>query len=100
MFFSGFTTEFSPICTFTVIPGKSPRVKFLDIDYNSQSNLNSNKPILSLQEIENLYKSIKKIQFDIARYWNKNRYQPIDVEFKIVGEKRDLYIKQVRVYND
>ena len=94
--------EKNMICEqFTVYDfNQNTSTKPLEIDYNSQSNLNSNKPILSLQEIENLYKSIKKIQFDIARYWNKNRYQPIDVEFKIVGEKRDLYIKQVRVYND
>ena len=74
--------------------------KALEIDYSSQSNLNKNLPILSKVEIENLYYSIKKIQRGLGRYWSKNNYKPIDVEFKIVGEKRELYIKQVRVYND
>ena len=78
---------------------QNEKTKPLEIDYNSQSNLNGNKPILTLQEIKNLYSAIKKIQFDIGRFWKKNRYQPIDVEFKIVGDNRELYIKQVRVYN-
>ena len=74
--------------------------KQLEIDYSSQSNLNDNKPILSATEIEYLYHSIKKIQRELAKFWSKKYYRPIDVEFKIVGDKRDLYIKQVRVYND
>ena len=34
------------------------------------------------------------------RYWKKTVYHPVDIEFKIVGEKRELYIKQVRPFND
>ena len=86
---------------FTVYDFNQNKVgKLLDVDYSSQSNLNQNQPILSVQEIENLYRSIQKIQYSMARYWSKNSYRPIDVEFKIVGAKRDLYIKQVRLYND
>lgn len=74
--------------------------KTLEIDYSSQSNLNNNMPILSAKEIDNLYFSVKKIQNGLATYWRKNYYKPIDIEFKIVGKKRELYIKQVRVYTD
>lgn len=74
--------------------------KPLEIDYSSQSNLNENKPVLSSKEIDNLYFSIKKIQRELAKFWSKSYYRPIDVEFKIVGNTRELYIKQVRVYND
>jgi pyruvate,water dikinase len=74
--------------------------KDFDVDYTSNSNLNNNKPILTPREINLIYKACKRIEADMYRYWKKAAYHPVDIEFKIVGEKRLLYIKQVRPYND
>ncbi|WP_394758674.1 hypothetical protein [Flavobacterium sp.] len=71
-----------------------------DVDYVSHSNLNENKPLLSSVEINNLYKVSKNIESRMNKYWNKYLFKPVDLEFKIIGEKRELYIKQVRVFND
>lgn len=70
-----------------------------DIDYTSHSNLNDNKPILNKTEINNLYKISKKIETKMYRYWKKTKFYPVDIEFKIVGENRLIYIKQVRPFN-
>ena len=74
--------------------------KDFDVDYTSNSNLNNNEPILNRKEINTLFVVSKKIEEKMYRYWRKNRYHPIDIEFKIVGENRDLYIKQVRPFNE
>ncbi|KAF2335001.1 PEP/pyruvate-binding domain-containing protein [Flavobacterium daemonense] len=71
-----------------------------DVDYTSNSNLNNNEPLLSRKEMNRLYDVSKKIETKMYRYWKKNRSNPIDLEFKIVGENRDLYIKQVRPFNE
>ncbi|KAF2517640.1 PEP/pyruvate-binding domain-containing protein [Flavobacterium foetidum] len=71
-----------------------------EIDYTSNSNLNDNEPLLSRKEMSNLFNVSKKIEEKMHRYWRKNQNQPVDIEFKIVSEKRDLYIKQVRPFND
>ncbi|WP_281635739.1 PEP/pyruvate-binding domain-containing protein [Flavobacterium marginilacus] len=72
----------------------------VDVDYISNSSLNDSKPLLSIAEINNLFKTCKKIESKMNRYWNKFNRKPVDIEFKIVGEKRNLYIKQVRIFND
>ena len=72
----------------------------LDVDYISNSSLNENKPLLTTTEINNLYHVSKKIESKMNNYWNKFNTKPVDMEFKIVGEKRELYVKQVRVFND
>ncbi|MBW1656396.1 PEP/pyruvate-binding domain-containing protein [Flavobacterium quisquiliarum] len=74
--------------------------KDFDIDYTSNSNLNNNEPLLSRKEMSNLFNVSRKIEEKMYRYWRKNQFHPVDIEFKIVGEKRDLYIKQVRPFND
>ncbi|AWK05110.1 pyruvate, phosphate dikinase [Flavobacterium crocinum] len=71
-----------------------------DIDYTSNSNLNNNEPLLSRKEMSNIFNVSRKIEEKMYRYWRKNQFHPVDIEFKIVGEKRDLYIKQVRPFND
>lgn len=71
-----------------------------DVDYVSLSNLNDNKPLLSIAEINKIYRVTKNIQSRINRYWNKLQYKNVDLEFKIVGENRELYVKQVRIFND
>ncbi|HEX8016316.1 MAG TPA: PEP/pyruvate-binding domain-containing protein [Flavobacterium sp.] len=71
-----------------------------DVDYTSNSNLNNNEPILNRKEINNLFVVSKKIEEKMYRYWRKNQYHPVDIEFKIVGKNRELYIKQVRPFNE
>jgi pyruvate,water dikinase len=71
-----------------------------DVDYTSNSNLNNNEPLLSRKEMSNLFLVSKKIEERMYRFWRKNRYHPVDIEFKIVGENRNLYIKQVRPFNE
>ncbi|MFH6966863.1 PEP/pyruvate-binding domain-containing protein [Flavobacterium sp. FlaQc-28] len=71
-----------------------------DIDYTSISNLNNNEPLLSRKEMSRLFLVSSKIEEKMYRYWRKNTYHPVDIEFKIVGENRDLYIKQVRPFNE
>lgn len=71
-----------------------------DIDYTSISNLNNNQPLLSRKEMSRLFLVSSKIEEKMYRYWRKNTYHPVDIEFKIVGENRDLYIKQVRPFNE
>lgn len=71
-----------------------------DVDYTSNSNLNNNEPLLSRKEMSRLFMVSKKIEERMYRYWRKSQFHPVDMEFKIVGENRDLYIKQVRPFND
>ncbi|WP_166925858.1 PEP/pyruvate-binding domain-containing protein [Flavobacterium poyangense] len=71
-----------------------------DVDYTSNSNLNNNDPLLTRKEISNLFLVSNKIETKMYRYWRKNAFHPVDIEFKIVGENRDLYIKQVRPFNE
>ncbi|WP_281234550.1 PEP/pyruvate-binding domain-containing protein [Flavobacterium gelatinilyticum] len=71
-----------------------------EIDYTSNSNLNNNEPLLSRKEMSRLFMVSSKIEEKMYRYWRKNAFHPVDIEFKIVGENRDLYIKQVRPFND
>lgn len=74
--------------------------KDFDVDYVSNSNLNNNIPILSSKEINTIYRVSKKIENKMYRLWKKTAFHPVDIEFKIVGDKRELYIKQVRPFND
>ncbi|MFC6267626.1 PEP/pyruvate-binding domain-containing protein [Frigoriflavimonas asaccharolytica] len=76
----------------------------ISVDYRSTSNLNDKKPVLSLAEIEGLFKLSPKIEQQLFNIWKKNKVStkkmPLDIEFKIVGTKRTLYIKQARAYID
>jgi pyruvate, water dikinase len=72
-----------------------------DVDYISHSNLNNNMPLLSSQEINKLFLISKKIESKLNAFWNRSlNPKPVDIEFKIVGNTREIYIKQVRVFND
>ncbi|MCD9855706.1 PEP/pyruvate-binding domain-containing protein [Epilithonimonas sp. JDS] len=76
----------------------------LSVDYRSTSSLNDKKPILKTSEIETLFKISPKIEGKMYTLWKKykiaNKPMPLDIEFKIVGENRTLYIKQARAYMD
>ena len=81
------------------LPSQTKDEEF-NVDYTSNSNLNNNEPLLSRKEMIRLNLVSQKIETQMNRYWKKNRLNPVDIEFKIVGENRDLYIKQVRPFND
>lgn len=82
-----------------LMPEKTADEDF-NVDYTSNSNLNNNEPLLSRNEMIRLNSVSQKIETQMNRYWKKNRLNPVDIEFKIVGENRDLYIKQVRPFNE
>lgn len=71
-----------------------------EVDYISHSNLNNNQNLLSKNEINSMYEICKKIERKMNRSWKNLTNKPIDIEFKIIGEKRELYIKQVRPFNN
>jgi len=74
-----------------------------DIDVITISNLNNGNLTMSEDEIQNLAN-----QLDIIKHYFKNHFYPrieyldfgLDVEFKLDGEQRVLYFKQVRFFND
>ncbi|KFC18115.1 PEP/pyruvate-binding domain-containing protein [Epilithonimonas lactis] len=76
----------------------------LSVDYRSTSSLNDKKPILKTSEIETLFKISPKIESRMYSLWKKykiaDKQMPLDIEFKIVGANRTLYIKQARAYMD
>lgn len=70
------------------------------------SNLNDGKLVLSDSELKLLQTELERIKY---YYW-RNAHTPkvneeydtfgLDLEFKFSNDKRELYIKQVRIYND
>lgn len=76
----------------------------LSIDYRSTSSLNDHKPVLEEKEIQQLYQISLLIEKHINKLWRNyhmsDRNMPLDMEFKLEGTERELYIKQVRVFID
>ena len=74
----------------------------LSIDYRSISNLNNGNTVLNKEEIMLLFKTVPKLQRSMNRLWKKHHRMrtsyPLDIEFKLVGESRQLYLKQARPY--
>ena len=73
------------------------------VDIITFSNLNQNRLILAEKEIQLLAKETERIKsYFYRRNTRSKSYSDyaVDLEFKLVGEKRELYIKQVRPYND
>ncbi len=72
------------------------------IDVITYSNLNDNKLVMSEDEIQNFANQLDIIKKHYAGDIDKWTYTRLgyDVEFKIDGKTRQLYIKQVRPYND
>lgn len=73
------------------------------IDIITQSSLNNNKLVMSETEIQNLANQLELIKMYFIKHTNSHKTFldfGLDIEFKLVGEKRTLYLKQVRLYND
>ncbi len=71
------------------------------MSYISYSNLNGNKAILNTDEVVKLAKYLNLIHdhFFFYVFLPGSYYHfAMDVEFKVVGPGRDIYIKQVRPY--
>ncbi len=73
------------------------------IDIITTSNLNNGQLTMTSTEIAHLANSLQAVK----NYFHKKLYRTktyinlgIDVEFKLDGEERILYIKQARIYND
>ena len=74
------------------------------VDIITQSNINDNgKLVMSDKEILNLANQLESIK----KYFYRHSYSSksytnfgLDVEFKLDNKNRDLYIKQVRLFND
>ncbi|WP_289046511.1 PEP/pyruvate-binding domain-containing protein [uncultured Olleya sp.] len=74
------------------------------VEIISHSNLNNGNLVMSETEIINLSEQLEKIKkhYYYNVYKSKQKYLEfgLDIEFKLDGENRDLYIKQVRYFND
>lgn len=74
------------------------------VDYRSTSSLNSGKPILTETEIKKLFDISPVLERKLYLLWQKRkmakRSYPLDIEFKYVGDEKQLYIKQARAYMD
>ena len=73
------------------------------VDIITQSSLNNNKLVMTEEEIQHLADQLMIIK-NHYKYRNvvANPYIDfgLDIEFKLVGENRELYIKQMRLYNE
>lgn len=76
------------------------------VEYLSHSSLTDGKPVLKEAQVVHLTKQLAKIKdhyfYSVRGIKKPSRYQDfgLDVEFKIDGPEDQLYIKQVRVFND
>jgi len=74
------------------------------VDYRSTSSLNKGKPILAEKEIKKLFDISSPLERRLNLLWQKRKmskkYYPLDIEFKYLGDEKQLYIKQARAYMD
>lgn len=74
------------------------------VDYRSTSSLNSGKPILTEKEIKKLFDISPVLERKLYFLWQKRKMAkksyPLDIEFKYLGDEKQLYIKQARAYMD
>ena len=73
------------------------------VDIITQSSLNGDKLVMTEKEIQNLANQlelIKRYFFDHFFMYHSYLDLGLDVEFKLEGKNRELYIKQVRIFND
>lgn len=72
------------------------------VEVITKSSLNNNKLIMSDEEIIHLVKQLEIIK---KYYYNRDSFRDydaygLDIEFKLEEGSRNLYLKQVRYYND
>ena len=90
---------------FLCFPAKSNKIyqDKIVIDIITYSSINNNELVMSETEIQNLANQLEIIKKHFVDpdtdAWTYLRIG-FDVEFKLDGENRQLYIKQVRPYND
>lgn len=74
------------------------------VDYRSTSSLNNGKPILTEKEIKKLFDISPVLERKLYLLWQKRKMAkksyPLDIEFKYLGDEKQLYIKQARAYMD
>lgn len=73
------------------------------VDIITTSNLNNGVLVMTDDEIQKLANQLNKIKehFYNSRFQTKTFLDyGLDLEFKLDGPNRDLYIKQIRIYND
>jgi len=73
------------------------------VDIITQSSLNDNKLVMSETEIQNLANQLELIKrYFISHTFTFKSYLDfgLDIEFKLEAKNRELYIKQVRIFND
>lgn len=73
------------------------------VDIITQSSLNDNQLVMTESEIQNLANQLDSIKtYFFSQTKTSKQYLDfgLDVEFKLEGKDRQLYIKQIRVFND
>lgn len=75
------------------------------VEYLTNSNLSEGTPVLSPDELKQLELAVETIKEDFWQRGLRNKkyhYRDLglDIEFKLQGKERELYIKQVRFFND
>lgn len=73
------------------------------IDIITQSSLNGNKLVMTQTEIQHLANQLELIKKYFIRHtltFKSYLNFGLDIEFKLEHKNRELYIKQVRLYND
>ncbi|MFM7671089.1 MAG: PEP/pyruvate-binding domain-containing protein [Bacteroidota bacterium] len=73
------------------------------VDIITLSNLDQNRLVLSDKEIQQLAKETERVKYFLYRRKSQSKSYfdyGLDIEFKIVGVDRKLYLKQVRPFND
>lgn len=73
------------------------------IDIISVSNLTTNEMVMTRSEVQHLADQLEHIKRALIRVERDTELyfdQGLDIEFKLDGPNRELYIKQVRFFND
>jgi len=81
---------------FVIVPGKESGVQVSQISWSS---LSPETPILSPDEITELFKLSNQVHGHFSELYEQNEWSSIfDIEFKFIPPDRKLMIKQVRPY--
>jgi hypothetical protein len=73
-----------------------------EIEYQSRSSFSPDAPVMSLEEVREASCYLGAIHEHFERLLDpthENRWFAVDIELKLIGENRDLLIKQARPYS-